>query len=68
MSNRIIDRITKAAQIHGLLDETKEADFLREIRAKIVSLEVENKKLLCIIDNGLWPEDLQRDSMKSHIN
>lgn len=66
MSERLIDRITKKAQIHGLLEENVEADFLREVRAKVVSLEAENNKLKkerdrCLVIATKWCDKNHHD-------
>ena len=37
-------------------------------QARIASLEKENRKMLFMIDEGLGWEDMQRDSMQSHLN
>lgn len=68
MSDKLLVRITQAAQIYGIQDRQKDADLLREARSEILRLQVENKKLKGMIDEGLGWEDMQQDSMQSHIN
>ena len=55
-------------QLSCITRDQLQATITVDLLAEVVRLTEENKKLKFMIDEGLGWEDMQQDSMQSHIN